>query len=121
MLETPKLEDSSAPQAYKLPPSAMIIIAALLLGGIGVFGLNRIRTANTPPKPVPVVSVPEIRTVTALGRLEPKGEVIKVSAPTSNQGTRVEQLLVKEGDRVQKGQINLVYVENRSFSSSSSR
>jgi HlyD family secretion protein len=112
MLETRKLEDSPAPQPYKRPPSAMIIIAALLVGGIGVFAVNRIRTANTAPKPAPVVSVPEIKTVTALGRLEPKGEVIKLSAPTSNQGTRVEQLLVKEGDRVKAGQI-IAVMENR--------
>jgi len=112
MLETPKIEDSPAPKPSFRPPSAMIIIAALLLGGIVVFGVNRIRTANTPPKPESVVSVPEIKTVTALGRLEPKGEVIKVSAPTSNQGSRVEQLLVKEGDRVTSGQI-IAVMENR--------
>ncbi|NJL63483.1 MAG: ABC exporter membrane fusion protein [Methylacidiphilales bacterium] len=112
MLETPKLKDSPAPQPYKRPPLAIIIMAALLLGGIGVFGVNRIRTANTPPKPAPVITAPEIKTVTALGRLEPKGEVIKISAPTSNQGTRVEQLLVKEGDRIQKGQI-IAVMENR--------
>ncbi|WP_404790517.1 efflux RND transporter periplasmic adaptor subunit [Altericista sp. CCNU0014] len=45
------------------------------------------------------------RTVTALGRLEPRGTVIKLSAPTSNNGNRVERLLVKEGDRVKAGQI----------------
>lgn len=32
------------------------------------------------------VSPPKITTVTALGRLEPQGEVIKLSAPTSNNG-----------------------------------
>jgi HlyD family secretion protein len=43
--------------------------------------------------------------VTALGRLEPQGEVIKLSSPTSGNSNRVEQLLVKEGDRVQVGQV----------------
>ncbi len=112
MLETPKIEDSPTPKSSFRPPSATIVIAVLLLGGIGVFGVNRIRTANTPPKPASVVSIPEIKTVTALGRLEPKGEVIKVSAPTSNQGSRVEKLLVKEGDRVKSGQI-IAVMENR--------
>lgn len=46
-----------------------------------------------------------VSTVTALGRLEPRGEVIKLSAPTSSQENRVERLLVKEGDRVQAGQV----------------
>jgi HlyD family secretion protein len=38
--------------------------------------------------------------------LEPQGEVIRLSAPAGVQGgTRVEQLFVKEGERVKKGQI----------------
>lgn len=48
---------------------------------------------------------PEIRTVTALGRLEPDGEVIQLSATTSNEGSRVFQLLVTEGETVQVGQV----------------
>jgi HlyD family secretion protein len=48
----------------------------------------------------------EIKTVTALGRLEPRGEVIKLSAPTaSGQGSRLEKLLVEEGDTVKAGQV----------------
>lgn len=40
--------------------------------------------------------------VCALGRLEPKGEVLEVG---STGGNRLESLLVKEGDNVKKGQI----------------
>lgn len=50
-------------------------------------------------------TAPKVTTVTALGRLEPQGEVIKLSAPASNNSNRVEQLLVQEGDRVQRGQV----------------
>ncbi|MFB8796771.1 MAG: biotin/lipoyl-binding protein [Microcoleus sp.] len=46
----------------------------------------------------------QLTTVTALGRLEPKGEVIKVSASGSAEGSRIDRLLVKEGDRVNTGQ-----------------
>ena len=46
----------------------------------------------------------QLTTVTALGRLEPKGEVIKVSASGSAEGSRLDRLLVKEGDRVNTGQ-----------------
>jgi HlyD family secretion protein len=46
----------------------------------------------------------QLTTVTALGRLEPKGEVIKVSASGSAEGNRIDRLLVKEGDRVKTGQ-----------------
>ncbi|MEG3899266.1 MULTISPECIES: HlyD family efflux transporter periplasmic adaptor subunit [unclassified Microcoleus] len=42
--------------------------------------------------------------VTALGRLEPKGEVIKVSASGAAEGNRIDRLLVKEGDSVKTGQ-----------------
>lgn len=53
----------------------------------------------------PLIKQPEIKTVTALGRLEPEGEVIKLAAPTLAQGSRVEQLLVKEGDQIEVNQI----------------
>ncbi len=43
--------------------------------------------------------------VAALGRLEPQGEVIRLSAPDSQAGVRVAKLLVNKGDRVRRGQI----------------
>jgi HlyD family secretion protein len=43
-------------------------------------------------------------TVVALGRLTPKGEVIKLSVPNA-QDSRVNQILVEEGDRVEAGQV----------------
>jgi HlyD family secretion protein len=54
--------------------------------------------------PEPVVVSPVLSTVTALGRLEPQGEVINLSAPSTSQETRLETLLVKVGDRVAAGQ-----------------
>jgi HlyD family secretion protein len=51
------------------------------------------------------IAQPEIKTVTALGKIEPKGKVIKLSAPASAQGSRVEKLLVAEGQTVQTGQV----------------
>ncbi|AFY92636.1 HlyD family efflux transporter periplasmic adaptor subunit [Chamaesiphon minutus] len=44
-------------------------------------------------------------TVTALGKLAPKGEVIKLSAPTSNEGVKIDKLLVEEGTTVKSGQL----------------
>jgi HlyD family secretion protein len=46
--------------------------------------------------------------VSALGRLYPEGEVVRLSAPTALNGVgsnRVAKLLVNEGDRVKQGQI----------------
>ncbi|MFM7407927.1 MAG: ABC exporter membrane fusion protein [Cuspidothrix sp.] len=53
--------------------------------------------------------------VTALGRLQPQDKITYLSAPNSINGVRVEKLLVKEGDDVQKGQV-LAYLENYSRS-----
>jgi HlyD family secretion protein len=61
----------------------------------------------------PAAPTPEATAVTSLGRLEPLGEVIKISAPSSQMGQGIiEQLLVKEGDRVTKGQI-IAILNNR--------
>lgn len=46
-----------------------------------------------------------VRAVTALGRLEPRGEVIKIAAPMYSEGARIAELRVEETDRVKAGQI----------------
>jgi len=53
-----------------------------------------------------------IKAVTSLGRLEPDGEVIKLSAPTSFEGARVAQLLVTQGEEVSTNQVVAV-LDNR--------
>jgi HlyD family secretion protein len=78
-------------------------VAALLIGIAGTKVVTG-RTAEPAPAPTPVAA-PVIQSVTALGRLEPNGEIISVSAPSSNDGSRIEVLRVNEGDRVQKGDI----------------
>ena len=101
MVQNATLEKGSS----SLVRNRWIIIATigLCIGGTttGLFWRNSI--SSTQPQLVPV-SDSVVRTVTALGRLEPKGEVIQLSAPASSQASRVEQLLVKEGDRVKAGQ-----------------
>jgi HlyD family secretion protein len=58
-------------------------------------------SASTPVHTKP----PEIEKVAALGRIEPKGEVMSLSGPTSLDSVQVERLLVQVGDRVKKGQL----------------
>ncbi len=88
------------------------IAAALALAGGSVYVVSQTQPPQTTDTPAPSTSVPEPKTVTALGRLEPKGEIIKLSAPTSNNGNRVDRLLVKEGDRVKVGQV-IAILDNR--------
>ncbi len=62
-----------------------------------VFSANETTIKKIPEKPTKV---------SALGRLEPAGEVITISASSSsNNSDRIAQILVKEGDKVQEGQI----------------
>ena len=63
-------------------------------------------------KEKPLVTSAEPKAITALGRLEPEGEVINISAPNTLEGARVKQLLIKEGDWVKAGQIIAILMSN---------
>ena len=82
---------------------ALIIGLALLMAGTTVYTLLQFSASQ--PEPVPETVIPEIKTVTALGRLEPSGEIIQISVSSSAEGNRIEELLVKEGEEVKKGQV----------------
>ncbi|MCY6488576.1 ABC exporter membrane fusion protein [Leptolyngbya sp. GGD] len=73
---------------------------AVILTAFGAIALYQFR-----PKTVAVAisDAPAIQAITALGRLEPKGEVIQLAA--NPPGSRIAELRVKLGDRVRKGQI----------------
>jgi HlyD family secretion protein len=82
-----------------------VVFALPLIITAGVLAIARVqmlRTLNVAPTNTKVA-----KSVNALGRLEPKGEVIRLSAPTSgiSAASRVEQILVREGERVRKDQI----------------
>ena len=48
---------------------------------------------------------PKLTSITALGRIEPEGDIIQLSATVPLEGARLEQLLVQEGDWVKAEQI----------------
>ncbi|MBG1240576.1 ABC exporter membrane fusion protein [Nostoc sp. NZL] len=93
-------------------PVLLAIITSLAIGGISVYAVMRLQATANEKQKTPVAVQPVVKTVTALGRLEPEGEVIKLSAPSSGEGNRVEQLLVKEGDRIKAGQV-IAIMDNR--------
>ncbi|MFN6567044.1 ABC exporter membrane fusion protein [Dendronalium sp. ChiSLP03b] len=81
-----------------------------LATGFAIAGISRFWQVQS--QKTVQASLPPIKTVTALGRLEPKGKVIKLSAPASSQGSRVETLLVEEGFKVKAGQA-IAILDNR--------
>jgi HlyD family secretion protein len=105
-------EDSRFSERIFKSPVVLAIIAALAVSGLSAYTAFKNNNAVNQKAQAPAVVVPEVKTVTALGRLEPKGEVIKLSAPASTQGSRVEQLLVQEGDSVRARQ-TLAVMDNR--------
>lgn len=90
---------------------AFVGVAILGLAGTG-WGVWQFRAAQMREAQTEVSVVPEIQTVTALGRLEPAVEMINLTASTSTQQSRIEELLVEEGDRVQPGQM-IAILDNR--------
>ncbi len=92
----------------------LAIAGAVGLAGTGLYLSQRGQAPASSNSGLDSPAVVQPKTVTALGRLEPSGEVIKLSAPTSSQGNRVDRLLVKEGDRVKVGQvIAILYSHDR--------
>lgn len=84
----------------------LIVVATAVSGAIAYYGISQFggrvektTASQTVETPAPVLKV------TALGRLEPEAEIIRLSAPLALDGDRVAQLLVKQGDRVEKGQV----------------
>jgi len=91
---------SSNPLGKRLP----IFIAGivLILGSMTVY---RLRQANVSGLETPIQVMPEIKTVTALGRLEPRGEIIQIAVSSGAQGNQIEELLIQEGDQVKRGDV----------------
>lgn len=100
---------------FKLPKieprkTAIIGISVSLLAGgvlLSQFVANHVLQTKEAEKEQQVV-VPQIKTVTALGRLEPEGDVVKIAGSSSGQaaqGNKIDKLLVKEGEEVKAGQV----------------
>ncbi len=94
-------------------PALLLLTGGLGLAvGLGLLQLTRREAAVQPQLPSPVVRAPEA--VAALGQLSPAGDVRRLAAPISGFGgtPRVAELLVSEGESLQKGQV-LARFDNR--------
>jgi HlyD family secretion protein len=81
----------------------LVFTGTVITGGIVFYGVSQYGMVSQ--KSAPVETASPIKKVTALGRLEPEAEVIKLSAPLALDGDRVAKLLVKEGEQVKAGQV----------------
>jgi HlyD family secretion protein len=82
----------------------IIISVALGLLGTGLILFNLPKLAQEKPTET-TTKTPEIRAVTALGRIEPQGEVAKIAATPNLGGAKIMQVLVEPGEIVSKGQL----------------
>ncbi|TAE60223.1 MAG: HlyD family efflux transporter periplasmic adaptor subunit [Nostocales cyanobacterium] len=93
----------------------LAVSVALTAGLASFYSFSQLK--NKPPSFISSSKVSSLEptpvklAVTALGRLQPQGEITHLSAPNSINGVRVEKLLVEEGDEVKAGQ-TLAYLEN---------
>lgn len=103
--EQPRLKDTGR---WRL---GLALAAALAVGAVALNKVQQSQNQVIVPTPVPTTK-PVPTAITALGRLEPQGEVIQLSAPSSAQSPRVDQLLVKEGQRIKAGKV-VAILDNR--------
>lgn len=92
----------------KVLPRWRVVLAtsiALATALISFYSYLRLRPNIGEQSPTPVNTTPARVAITALGRIEPEGDVISLSAPSSVNGSRVEKLFVNQGNKVKAGQI----------------
>jgi len=80
-----------------------VVAATAIIGAITFYGISQFELVGERSSE-PVKTTP-VRKVTALGRLEPEAEVIRLDAPLNLDGDRIARLLVKQGDSVKAGQV----------------
>lgn len=99
------------------PPRTKWTIAGAIAASLGIlfFGIyqvQRLQGAQRQTELAAKIPATPVRpAVTALGRIEPEGEVIAVTGPSGFAGDRLWKLLVREGQQVKAGQ-PLAYLES---------
>ncbi|MDD1414780.1 ABC exporter membrane fusion protein [Dolichospermum sp. ST_con] len=104
-MQNHKLQSSLSSQSILRLAIAIAMLASLSVASISIFIVLKFRDIDNQKPANPAIIMPEIKTVTALGRIEPEGEVIKLSAAISGEGSRVAKILVQEGDMIKAGQV----------------
>ena len=89
----------------KLPLNNKLIIA-LCLAGLALAGVTTIYSASqtASQEETEAIKPQPIKAVTALGRIEPQGQMIQLAPSPDLGGSKIAQLLVEDGDRVTAGE-----------------
>jgi HlyD family secretion protein len=81
-----------------------IIAGTLVSVGLLAWGISQSIPAKS--QTATVKTAPQLaKQIVALGRLEPAGGIVKLSAPLALDGDRVKELRVQEGSKIRAGQI----------------
>ncbi|MEL6940615.1 MAG: biotin/lipoyl-binding protein, partial [Cyanobacteria bacterium J06598_1] len=100
-------------KSWGLSRKWFVIAGIVILGLVGFNAWRSHQTRIAEQDAAELAAQPvEITTVSALGRLEPQGELINLTAPTSVQSARIDELPVTVGDRVTAGQV-IAILDNR--------
>jgi HlyD family secretion protein len=85
----------------------LAITTAITTATVSLYSLSKFNFESKSNVRVPIRNYTPIATaIAALGRLEPEGGIIHLSAPNSQGGgVRVAKLLVKKGDKIRQGQV----------------
>jgi HlyD family secretion protein len=90
------------PTARRLAPW---IVAAIVISIVAAFyGISQSGSDKSVSSPATKTALP-VKKVTALGRLEPEAQLIRLSTPLALNNDRIAQLRVEEGDQVRAGQV----------------
>ncbi|HBC41515.1 MAG TPA: ABC transporter [Pseudanabaena sp.] len=88
-----------------LIPAIALALAALGVSIWLVFGRSNPQQDTSATTNNVTSNKDQPKAISALGRLEPQGEVIKVASPSALGTSRIVKLMVKEGDIVKQGQV----------------
>jgi HlyD family secretion protein len=80
------------------------VCVATVIAAVAALGYPHSSPPKSPARDVSESPEAPMR-ISSLGRLEPKGRIIQVTAPSGNESARVEHLYVAEGDDVRAGQL----------------
>ncbi|TRU83113.1 MAG: biotin/lipoyl-binding protein [Microcystis novacekii Mn_MB_F_20050700_S1] len=82
-----------------------LTIGTMATGAVATYSIWHYQSSKITSPAAASTTPRQLQAVAALGYVEPAGEVIKISAPAVVEGARIDKLLVKQGDRVEVGQV----------------